>query len=837
MNGLAIRCFLPLRVGPLAALCLAAALGGQAEEAAQEALAPSAVRRLGGLLARRVEANARLLAGFDPGPHLRRFEEQSVRGWEPAGQGLGQWLEAAVLAAEHTADAELARKARRTLRRLLEAQDEDGYLGVTPRELRSGRQPIRGMEALELAATLDALLAAAEHWDDAAALEAAQRLADWLVERVGPGKAAFWPLPREVTIAGEPQHFGLDAAVLAGPLARLARLAGEERYAEWSRWVGRSIDRWSGAGILANLRQVAEGRLGLHQVLPLVPPHELHASLLALLEVPRSEAYGPPLREAQAAWRAIVGSRMYRTGGVGLDGRYHGPHHLPNAGRAAATEATLSWLRLNQRLLELTGEARFAHVVERLVWNQVPAAQRRHKGWRSHTPLAGADPEGPSGRGPASGPLLMALLPTLLYARSPDGVAVNQYAESEATVRLPSGNEVAVRQRTDYPAGQRVLIELAMARPEAFVLRLRLPAWCAEPAVAVNGQPLDSPPEPGSFLALRRRWASADRIELTLPMEARWLPGAHGNDGLYALVRGPVVYAVDTAWCDEPTRQALAGEGGPLGGLGGVALDPREPTAGLAAAPCPEGVLGPVYRVRIALRDGRRALATLAPFANVGAAPGAEGRRHGWAVWVGEATSGRFRTVDLSGAANVHSNSGRGLFSSPLRSEESFPFSRYGRYRLGGVPFHVLDPAAHGGRNLLVLDGGPADAPARRYPRGAAVAVGFRCRAIHILGAVGGWAHPAHRGSGRRGDLVVRIRYEDAPTQEHRLRNGVHLADYAARHDVPGSAFALDVGGRQLRTLRIRTHSRSPVARIELRDTGTVVAPVVAAVTAELPRD
>jgi len=536
------------------------------------------------------------------------------------------------------------------------------------------------------------------------------------------------------------------------------------------------------------------------------------------------------------------------TGGVSVAECYRGEYDLPNTGNVVETCATMSWLLLSQRLLEFTGEPAFADAIERLLWNHLPAAQTVDgDGWRYHTPLAGWKPEG-CFTGPdccsSSGPRILAEVPTFLYARTPDGLAVNQYVASTLAAKLASGTEVTLRQATDYPVGETVRIEVAPARPERFTLRLRLPAWCEEPGLSVNGQAVAEGLQPGAYALLQREWKAGDRVELTLPMRPRWLAGDHGNGGLFCLVRGPVVFALDTVWCDPATRAALVrdGKGDPIPGLAGVVVERDEAAAGLKPAETPERALGPAFLARIALADGRRALATMLPFANIGAwyrdeaELGARGgRRDAYAVWLPEATSGRFRTVDLRGAANVHSNSGRGLFLSPAHAAEVFPFPRYGAYAVRGVPFEVIDPAQNGGKNLLILRGGPPKALANGYPTAVTVPVGFRCRALHVLGGVGGWAHPFN--SDRRPAAILRLRYDDAPTQEIQWVNGEQLADYNGKTDVPGSAPALELGGRQLRLIRIAANPGSKLVRIEIAATASIVAPVVAAITAELPED
>ena len=830
----------------LVACAVGQAAAGEKVAAAERSLPPAAVTEIGGFLGERCGANVERLLTFDVERYVRMVEEPKHRDWSWIGEQPGKWLEAAVEAGEQSHKAALREKAQVVLRRLVAAQEPGGYLGVTDPEVRTPRRPLRGMDPYELYFTLHALLTAHERWGDKAALAAARRLGDYLVEHVAPGKAEFWPVPNDVTIAGHSVHYGLEGTLLAYPMTRLHRLCGDAKYLAWSQWVVASIDRWSCSDTLSRLDQVAAGRMGIHQIQPNVHAHTLHMNLLGLLELYRVTGDASLLRKARGAWRDIIAYRMYLTGGVSVGEVYRHDHHLPNTGSVVETCATMSWMLLNQRLLELTGEPEFADIIERLLWNHLPAAQTADgDGWRYHTPLAGWKPEG-CFTGPdccsSSGPRIVAKLPTLIYAASADGLVVNQFVPSAARVKLSSGNEVAVRVVTDFPAGETVAVEVAPARAERFAVRVRLPGWCEEPRVAVNGEAVAVKERPPTYAVLEREWKQGDRVELRLPMHARWVAGHHTSSGLYAFVRGPVVFALDSIWADAGTRRALVGDGKgePLPGLAGVVLDPDAPTAGFAPVRAPAGTLGPGYEVRIALDGGRRARATVLPFANIGTwyRSDAErrsrtGQRDAYAIWLREATSGRFRSLDLRAAVNVHSSARRGLFTSPAARGEVFAFPHYGRFRVRAVPFDVLDPATNNGRNLLILRGGPANALAQQYPTRVAVPVGFRCRAVHLLGGVGGWAFPFDKG--RKPALTLRIRYEDAPTQDVALVNGEHLADYNGQHDVPGSRAALTLGPHQLRTLRVRTNPRSPITRIELLDAGTPVAPIAAAITAELP--
>ena len=65
------------------------------------------------------------------------------------------------------------------------------------------------------------------------------------------------------------------------------------------------------------------------------------------------------------------------------------------------------------------------------------------------------------------------------------------------------------------------------------------------------------------------------------------------------------------------------------------------------------------------------------------------------------------------------------------------------------------------------------------------------------------------------------------------LKNGEHFADYIRRVDVPGSKFAFDLGGRQMRYLAIEPRRDAIIREIELVKGPDRTAPVVMAATVE----
>jgi DUF1680 family protein len=126
------------------------------------------------------------------------------------------------------------------------------------------------------------------------------------------------------------------------------------------------------------------------------------------------------------------------------------------------------------------------------------------------------------------------------YFNDGEGVYVNLYVPSK--VKWARGSErIALTQLTNYPHQPTTQIEVATAKPTAFPVYLRIPAWAgAKTTVAVNGKRVLSSPEPGRFTRLDRTWKNGDRIEIEfgMPTVLEAVDPQHPN--LMAPVHGPL---------------------------------------------------------------------------------------------------------------------------------------------------------------------------------------------------------------------------------------------------------------------------------------------------------
>ena len=654
--------------------CIGSVQGAQNQNVisrVEEPIPAASVRNLGGYVGQRVRANKDgYLKPFNIDQFACMVEQKKQRDWWWIGEQPGKWLESAVLTSRVSGDPALEAKARQILARLAAAQEPDGYLGITDPAVRTDARPVRGMDPYELYFMFHGLLTAAEEWNDAQALETARRLGDYFVLHIGPGKAEFWPSPirppenqnriicpqfvwvpegtpkapqlyDHSEIAGHTAHYSWEGTLLVDPMLRLYQATGDRRYFDWSKWVIANIDTWSGWNSFSKLDQVAQGTLGVHQLQPYVHAHTFQMNFLGFLRMYQVTGETSYLRKVRGAWADVARRQLYITGGVSVGEHYEPGYRRPVTGDVVETCANMSWMQLTQYLLELTGEPHYADAVERLLFNHVFAAQTVDgDSYRYHTPPNGFKPEDYF-HGPdcctGSGHRIVAMLPRFIYGQGQAAVYVNQFVPSTAEFKVAQA-PVRLSQETRYPESGQILLHVEPQGDTEFTLYVRLPAWCVKPSVEINGKPVTDA-RPGNYARLKRTWRSGDTVRLTLPMKPHWIEHDHFENGPtpWALVRGPVVYALDTVWWNDRKVPAPYDVGKEAGWL--------RDTATLRELPAATGALGPFYQTEVRVLSGQKAKATLVPFTNIGRwyregepKPDRASRAFSYAVWLRDST-------------------------------------------------------------------------------------------------------------------------------------------------------------------------------------------------------
>jgi DUF1680 family protein len=141
---------------------------------------------------------------------------------------------------------------------------------------------------------------------------------------------------------------------------------------------------------------------------------------------------------------------------------------------------------------------------------------------------------------------------SLWMATRDGGLAAIAYAPCTVVARLAVGTELRIEVQTDFPFDETVRVSLRLGAPSAsFPLVLRIPGWCHEAQLRVNGEAQDILEQSSGFIRLQRAWRDGDTVELALPMRVRAIARPHSAIGV---AQGPLICAlpVGEAWSRIP---------------------------------------------------------------------------------------------------------------------------------------------------------------------------------------------------------------------------------------------------------------------------------------------
>ncbi len=296
----------------------------------------------------------------------------------------------------------------------------------------------------------------------------------------------------------------------------------------------------------------------------------LYAGVTALAGINGRDDY----REAAVrVWDNMSEKKMYVTGGIGATaaGEAFGKDYfLPNDGYLETCGAVAAGF-FAENLNLLTGDARYVDALERELYSgALTGVSLAGNSYTYVNPLHAANGNSRwSWNGcPCCPPMflkLMGALPGYIYAQDKTGVYVNLFVGSRAKIQL-AGQEVVLKQTTDYPWQGEVKITVERARASEFDLHIRIPGWCKESSVAdalyqagnrprdgavrlkVNGRALERLEVTRGYATLHRRWKTGDAVQLTLDMPVQPVTAdarVEANRGRVAWMRGPVVYCFE----------------------------------------------------------------------------------------------------------------------------------------------------------------------------------------------------------------------------------------------------------------------------------------------------
>lgn len=480
-------------------------------------------------------ANFRKGAGKEPG----RFE-----GFYFNDTDVYKWLEAAAWTLATNPDPLLDCQVDEVIQLVADAQQPNGYLDnfyVAGDDDKRWTELWRTHELYCAGHLIQAAVAHHRATGKTNLLDVARCFADHICDVLGPAEEGKQP--------GTDGHPEIELA-----LVELARDTGDQRYLDQARYL---LDV-RGQGLVGG-DEYHQDHKPFREFEAMVG----HAVRILYLNAGAADIYAETgdqtlLTTLERLWDNTTTKRMYLTGGLGArhDGESFGDdYELPNTRAYTETCAAIASVMWNWRMLLLTGDAKYADLMEWTLYNAfLPGLALNGREYFYVNPLAD---EGNHRRQtwfecsccPPNIARTIASITGYFYTVAGSAIQTHLYGQSTADIPLPDGRTIRLRQQTRYPWHGDVAIDVEGEGD--FTLSLRLPSWCDQGAtVEVNGNPITADLLSGTYLPIQRTWSSGDVVRLHFPMPVTLIeahPRVLEDTGRWAVTRGPLVYCIEQA--------------------------------------------------------------------------------------------------------------------------------------------------------------------------------------------------------------------------------------------------------------------------------------------------
>ncbi|MDD4098862.1 MAG: glycoside hydrolase family 127 protein [Lentisphaeria bacterium] len=548
----------------------------------------SAVRITGGLWGERLRVNREitLAVEYEQCRKTGRLDAWKLT-WRPGDPNpphfywdsdVAKWLEAAGYSLALHPDPKLEQRCDDVISSMAAAQQPDGYLNTYYLAVEPGKRWSNLRDCHELYCAGHLMEAAVAYYQGTGKrlfLDVMCRYADCIARTFGRG---------EQQLRGYPGHEEIELA-----LVKLAQATGESRFLDLAAFF---IDERGQKPYYYDLEKAREKRPDSWMDHPgpnNLPPYNhmqahapvreqrdadghavracyLYAGMAGLAKATGDQSLADA---CHALWDSVTTRRMYITGGIGssrFGERFSFDYDLPNEEAYAETCAAIALVFFANQMLALEADAKYADVMERALFNGILSGVS-HDGTHffydnilaSHPLYHTFSRQKPPRRQewytcsccPPNIARLLASLGSYLYTVDGQTAWTHLYADSQADLALGNGRKISLKQATEYPWNGEVTLTVGLDAPADFTLALRIPGWCGQAALAVNGQAADLKSiMTNGYAGLNRTWQNGDQVTLALDMPVERVyahPAVRQDAGKVALQRGPVVYCLEQA--------------------------------------------------------------------------------------------------------------------------------------------------------------------------------------------------------------------------------------------------------------------------------------------------
>jgi uncharacterized protein len=276
------------------------------------------------------------------------------------------------------------------------------------------------------------------------------------------------------------------------------------------------------------------------------------------------------LKAMKLVWEDVVYRNMYITGGIGSSAENEGfseGYDLPNETSYTESCASIGMVFWNKRMNLLTGESKYADILERSLYNgALDGLSLKGDLFFYRNPLASVGNHARNDNLNCCSSNISRIVESIgdyIYAKSDNALWINLFIGSSGSFILKD-KKIEVKQVTNYPWDGKVQISVLPEKQTEFDLLIRIPGWANNQPVpgntyhfsdispdkvslSVNGVPADFKIVNG-YAAIRKTWKKGDVVVLDIPMPVRRIIATDEvkeDRNRVALQRGPLVYCFE----------------------------------------------------------------------------------------------------------------------------------------------------------------------------------------------------------------------------------------------------------------------------------------------------
>lgn len=121
-----------------------------------------------------------------------------------------------------------------------------------------------------------------------------------------------------------------------------------------------------------------------------------------------------------------------------------------------------------------------------------------------------------------------------------NAIVASLYAPSQFNTTI-SNQKISIKEETNYPFEGSISFLFNMQDAVNCVFKLRIPGWCTNATIRINGKIYNAKCLPATFVSIKRIFSPGDRVEVNLPMEPKIIKLPYNG---IAICRGPLIYSL-----------------------------------------------------------------------------------------------------------------------------------------------------------------------------------------------------------------------------------------------------------------------------------------------------